>query len=98
MKLLGKKGQALNQMGAIFVGLATVAIVTVVTHLIISQTQTQLASTEGLATCNGTSLGCNATFTTQNSVNTAVNFIPLIVIAAVGALLLGLVALFRSRN
>ena len=89
MKLM-KKGQVFDQVSGLMTGLASLAIVAVVVFLILSQTG---ANTTVAADGNAT-----AAITTMTSAgNTTVNFIPLIVIAAVGAILLGLVALFRSR-
>lgn len=101
-KQLGKKGQVFDSMAALMTGLATVAIVAVVIFLIVSQAKTQIGNIEGIDTTNvtqcATSLSCNSTVTVQESADTAVSFIPLIVIAGVGAVLLGLVAVFRRRR
>ena len=95
-----KKGQAFSELSGIFVGLATIMIVSVVVFLVISQARNQIGSVEGIdvtTNCNA-SLACNATNTLANAGQDAVNFVPLVVIAAIGAVLLGLVALFRRRR
>lgn len=99
---IDNKGQVFGNLQALFVGLATIAIITAVVFLILAQSKTQLGSIEGIDVTNATqcasSVGCNATNTITSSVQDAVNFVPLIVIAAIGAVLLGLVALFRRRQ
>tara|TARA_Y100000310_G_C20625906_1_gene785860 strand:- start:560 stop:865 length:306 start_codon:yes stop_codon:yes gene_type:complete len=95
----GKKAQ-MEQLGTLATGIATLAIVLVVTFLIMSQGRTQLETLEGA--CNisdGTNCGygTNATITLQGAVDDIPGWVPLIVIASIGAILLGLVALF-NRN
>ena len=100
MKLLDKKGQVFTQVSGIMVGLATIGIIAVVTFLVISMARTQVVALDDVNVSDTAtwSTAYNATNTVGDSMATAVNFIPLIVIAAIGAVLLGLVALFRSRR
>jgi len=91
----------MGQFAALATGIAGFAIVMVVTFLIMSQARTQIGTTEGV-NCNTfnsteafTSASCNATATLQAAVATIPGWVPLIVIASVGAALLGLVAMFR---
>ena len=100
-----KKGQVMSQLGSLAVGVATVAIVLVVAFLIMSQGKEQIGDIEGLTvdpvtgTINSTecmqSAACNSTATLQNAVDTIPGWVPLIIIASIGGILLGLVALFR---
>ena len=99
-KAMHKKGQVFGQLGALGVGIATLAIVLVVTFLIISQGRDQIQSIEGFD-CDNFSIGaglnsaaCNATATLQEAVADVPPWIPLVVIAVIGAVLLSLVRLF----
>ena len=86
--MMNKKGQVFDQLAGLGVGIAALVITLVVVFLILSQT------------------GANATVTADGNVTAAVNtltsaaatipgWVPLIVIAVIGSILLGLVALFR---
>ena len=95
-----KKGQVFGLLGGLAVGIATLAIVLVVTFLIISQAQTQIISIEGLGggVANTSSIALNATKTLASAVDDVPGWVPLIVIAVIGGALLGLVAMFRGRK
>lgn len=102
MKMLReKKGQTgvFSALSGLAVGIATLAVVLVVAFLVMSQGKEQIASIEGLPNTNTTncetSLACNATTTLQSAVDDIPGWVPLIVIASIGAILLGLVAMFR---
>ena len=88
MKEMKKKGQVFDQMGALGVGIAGLAITLVVVFLILSKTA---ANTTVAADGNAS--------TAIDQMQTAASDIPgwvsLIVIAVIGAIILGLVALFR---
>lgn len=86
-----KKGQVFDNVSALLIGLATLAITAVVVFLILSQTK---SNSLVISDANATA----AITTMQEGGDTAVNFTPLIVIAAVGAVLLGLIAVFRGRS
>jgi len=89
MKMLKeKKGQVFSQLGALGVGIATLAITMVVVFLLMSQTA---ANTTVAADPNATA----AVATLQSAASDIPAWVPLVVIAVIGALLLGLVALFR---
>jgi len=94
-----KKGQAMSTLAGLAVGIATLAIVLTVTFLVMSQGKSQIATIEGLASTNSTdcptSVACNATSTLQSAVDDIPGWVPLIIIGVVGAVLLGLVKLFR---
>ena len=95
---LNKKGQAFAQLAALATGIATLAIVLTVAFLVMAQGKTQIYSVEGL---NGTwqscqeSLACNSTSAMQSATEGVAPWVPLVVIASIGAILLGLVAMFR---
>jgi len=97
---LNKKGQAFAQLGQLAVGIAVLAVVLTVAFLIMSQGKAQIATLEcdntsdasGIATCGE---GYNATSVLQGAVDDVPTWVPLIIIASIGAILLGLVSLFR---
>ena len=92
-----KKAQVFDQLAGLGIGIAALVITLVVIFLIISQSQTQLKTIESrpnMVAANGTT-GYNATVTLQAAVATIPGWVPLIVIAVIGSILLGLVALFR---
>lgn len=95
-----KKGQVFSQLAGLGIGVAALAITIVVTFLIISQGKSQVGSIEGIDTTNATqcatSLACNATNTLTEAVDDIPGWVPLIIIAVIGSILLGLVALYRK--
>jgi hypothetical protein len=94
-----KKGQVFNMLGGLAVGIATLAITLIVTFLILSQGKAQGATIEGLTYSNATQCAssdlCTGVNTLTNAVAGIPNWVPLVIIASIGAVLLGLVALFR---
>ena len=97
LKLLKSVKGQLQQLGLMAVGIATLAITLVVTFLIISQGQEQIIETESLVSeANQTSYALNATKSLASAVDDIPGWVPLIVIAVIGAVLLGLVAMFRK--
>ena len=93
----GKKGQAMQQLSTLAVGVATLAIVLTVTFLIMAEGGDEAADIAGASnydTCN--SSACNGTKELQSAVDDIPGWVPLIIIAMVGAILLGLVKLFRK--
>jgi len=83
-----KKGQVFSQLAALGVGIAGLAITMVVVFLLMSQTK---ANATVAADANAT----KALGTLQTSAADIPAWVPLVVIAVIGALLLSLVALFR---
>lgn len=88
MKKLTKKGQVMDQLGALGIGIAILTVTMVVVFLILAE------------------LGSNATVTADSNASAAVDeltnatatipdWVPIVVITFIGALLLGMVALFR---
>ena len=94
-----KKGQAFEKLASMGIGLATLAIVLTVAFLIMSQGKTQIIANEGLnatgASGYSTSIAYNSTSTLQNATGTVPGWIPLVIIASIGAVLIGLTSLFR---
>ena len=79
-----------DNLAALGVGIAGLAITLVVVFLILSQTK---ANTTVAADSNATA----ALTTLTTSAATIPGWVPLIVIAVIGSILLGLVALFRRQ-
>lgn len=87
-----KKAQVFSQLSALGVGIAALVITLVVTFLIISNARTQIEGIEGV---QSNTTAYNATLTLAEAVDTIPGWVPLIVIAVIGSILLGLVALFK---
>jgi len=83
-----KKGQVFDQLSALGIGVTALAITLVVVFLILAQTA---ANTTVAADGNASA----AISTLQTATATIPSWVPLIIIAVIGAILLGLVALFR---
>lgn len=94
-----RKGSVFEAFGSLAVGITTTVIVLAIGFLIISQSQDQIASIQGINVTNvsDVSTAYNATTTLQSALGEIPGWVPLIVIATIGALLLGLVAMFRRR-
>jgi len=86
---MNKRG-VLDNLAALGVGIAGLAITLVVVFLILSQTA---ANTTVAADANASA----AIVELQNATDDIPGWVPLIVIAIIGSILLGLVALFRGR-
>lgn len=102
---MNKKGQVMQGLAQLGVGIAVLAIVLTVAFLIMSQGKEQISVLEcdNASTASGFDAttcgeGYNATGTLQNATSTIPGWVPLIVIATIGAILLGLVAMFRRSN
>lgn len=97
--LRNKKGQALQQLGAAAIALVGVGITLVVGFLIFSQVLTQVGTTEGIDTTNATqcatSSACNATEAVIDATAILPSFLPIFVITIIGAILIGMVVMFR---
>lgn len=100
MKMLNKKGYAVfDEVGSVAKGIAAFAIVMVVAFLIIAEGKTQIVSIDGVNESNTSSFtaGYNATVTLQDAMSDVPSWIPIIVVATIGGILLGLVAYFKKR-
>jgi len=89
---MNKKGQVFDNVGKLAIGVATLAIILVVAILIVSQGRDQIEEIEGV---QSNTSGYNATFTLAEAIVDIPPWIPLIVIAGIGSILLSLVAMFR---
>ena len=101
-----KKG-SLDQLASLAATIAALAIALVVAFLIISQGKAQIGNVEGLSVDPSTgvlnatecmkSLACNGTSSLQVAMDIVPTWVPIIIIAFIGSILLGLVALFRRK-
>ena len=89
-KLMKQKKGVLDNLSGLAVGIAGLAITLVVVFLILSQTA---ANSTVASDQNATA----AIATLQNATDDIPGWVPLIVIAIIGSILLSLVALFRRR-
>lgn len=87
-----KKGM-FQQMGALAIGIVTLILVLSIGFLIMASIKTQIVATE--VSSVGNSSAFNATNTLINAAATIPGWVPLIVIAVIGAMLLGLVKMFK---
>lgn len=90
MKKLGKKG-VFDQLSALGIGLATLVITLAVVFLILAQVadNSQVAADD-----NATA----AVKTLQSAADTIPNWVPLVVLVAIGGLILAMVAMFGRRK
>jgi len=90
LKKMNKKGQVFSQLAQLGVGITALAITLVVVFLILSET--------GANATVAADANASASLTTlTNAASDIPGWVPLVVIAVIGAMLLGLVALFRNR-
>jgi len=87
---MDKKGQVFDQLSGLGVGIAGLAITLIVVFLIMSQTKAN-------ATVAADGNAAAALTTLQGAADDIPRWVPRVVIAVIGAILLGLVALFRRR-
>jgi len=83
-----RKGQVFDQLGALGIGIAALVITLVVVFLILAQVK---ANTTVAADANATA----AVNTLTTAAATIPNWVPIVVITAIGALLIGMVMMFR---
>ena len=97
---LNKKG-VMAQLGALAVGVAALCIALVVGFLIMAQAKTQVGTIEGITITNATqcaaSTACTAVGTLQTAAATVPNWVPLVIIAVIGAVLISLVSMFQNK-
>ena len=89
MRKLGKRG-VFDQLGALGIGIAALVITLVVVFLILSQ----IGSNSQVVADENATVAVN---TLTNAADDIPNWVPIVVITAIGALLIGMVALFRRR-
>jgi len=96
---MNKKGQSvIDGLIKLVVPLVAVGIVLVIGFLIIAEGQDQIVSIDGITDETNTSqmtVGYNATVEVQNAMDDIPTWLPIIVITVIGALLIGLVSMFR---
>ena len=99
----GKKG-VIDQLFPLVIALVTIGIILVVGFLIIAEAKDQLKNIQGLnstfesSTHKAGTAAINATEATQNALADIPTWLPIIVITVIGALLIGLVSMFRGRR
>ena len=98
MRKPNKKGQVFDNLAGLAIGIATFAIIMVVAFLVIANTQDQTVTVGdvGNAVCgtNGTT-AFNATCELQSAAAGVPGWVPLIVIVSIGAVILGMIGMFR---
>ncbi len=92
MRKINKKGQVMQNLGALGIGIATLALILTVAFLVVANVQDQVEST---AADGNWSTAYNATVTLQGAAETVPGWVPLVVIVAIGGIILSMVALFR---
>lgn len=90
MKRLNKKG-VLDQLGGLVQTLGFLAILMAVVFLIVAQIG---ANTQVVADANATA----AVQTTQNAMASIPGWLPIVVVAVIGGILLALIQFFRGRK
>jgi len=99
MLKLNKKGNVFDSLSALGIGVASLVIIFAVTFLIMSQTKAQIVTVESIDVTNTSTWteGYNATNTLINATADVPDWVPLIIIASIGSILIGLVAMFGKR-
>ena len=98
---MNKKGMsALDGLGKLAIGVLSVTVVLVVGFLILAQGQAQLVTLQNVDTANASTYtaGYNATVTLQSAMNDIPGWVPIVIIVSIGAILIGLVAIFRRMS
>ena len=92
-----KKGQVMSGINGLMVGLAAIVIVVAVTFLILANVTAQIVATQGINVTNAATytVAYNATNQLTQAAATIPGWVPLIVIATIGGLILLLVRVFR---
>ena len=92
-----KKGQVMSGINGLMVGLAAIVIVVAVTFLILANVTAQIVATQGINVTNAATytVAYNATNQLTQAAATIPGWVPLVVIATIGGLILLLVRVFR---
>jgi uncharacterized protein (UPF0333 family) len=100
VKKINKKGQVMENLGGLAIGVVVLCIVLTVAFLIMAQGKSILPGIEGVAcnSSNSASYACNATETLQESVQTIPGWVPIIIITGIGAVLISMVMMFRRAG
>ena len=93
-----KKAQVFDNLGGLAVGIATFTIIIIVAILVMANVKTQAQTVSGTV-CNATSgdLACNSTTTLMAATTSLPGWVPLVVIVAIGATILGMIGMFGRR-
>lgn len=96
----GKKGQIMSQLGDLGIGVATVTIILVVAFLVMANTQDQIVTLDGIDETNVSTFttAYNGTGELISATATIPDWIPLVIIVAIGGIILGMVQVFRRRG
>ncbi len=103
MRKSNKKGQMLQGLGGVAIGIASFTIIIAVIFLVIAQTKEQVESIDGVNSSGGdgagaqTSASWNATSELQGATADIPGWVPLIVIVIIGGLILGMVKAFGGQ-
>jgi len=89
-----------SQLANLGIGIASLIIIFAVVFLLLAQTRAQIVEIDGVNESNSStfSVGYNATQTLTDAAASVPGWIPLVVIAVIGSILISLVALFRTRS
>lgn len=92
-----RKGGVFDSLGAMATGIAVLAIVLVVVFLILAEGQDQIVSIQGINESDSTTFttAYNASNTLTSAVADVPGWVPIVVIASIGSVLLGLVSLYK---
>ena len=96
---LSKKGMFdFASLNKLVIAFCVAAVVLVVVFLIVAESKVQDEAITGIE-CNATSgsEGCNASIEVQEALDTIPTWFPIIVIVVIGAMLIGLVGIFKRR-
>ncbi len=106
MRKIDKKGQVMQNLGALGIGIVTIAIIFSVMFIMVANVEDQIQDQDvsyedtQIAGCNSTdNLNCsaayNATVTLRAAAEDVPTWIPLVVIVALGGIILGLISAFK---
>lgn len=93
-----RKGSGFDEMGKLGIAIVTVAIVMVVGFLILATAQDEIVSVDGVDETNTSTwtYSYNSSLETQSALEGFPGWMPIFVIVGLGAVLLGMVRVFRS--
>ena len=93
---MNKKGEAFQLLIGLATSVAALAVIMVITFLVLASGKSQINAIEGNT---NNSLGYNATVSMTTSVSDGIPpFLPIIILAGVGVVLIGLVSLFKAHG
>lgn len=98
---MNKKGEsAFGKIASLGIGVVVLMIVLTVGFLVMTEGKSQIASTEGTNITHCVSTACNATDELTSAAADIPGWLPIVIIASIGAILLGLAGMFtlRGRN